>query len=81
MIHPHRVLFLAFNQISYISKYILVLGFYVNVENWVSRVDDTEKGWNWAAECNNIGERYTRKNVLFLRWRGERYVDITPRLL
>ena len=26
------------------------------------------------AECNNIGERYTRKNVLFLRWRGERYI-------
>jgi hypothetical protein len=25
MIHPHRVLFLAFNQISYISKYILIL--------------------------------------------------------
>ena len=24
------------------------------------------------AECNNIGERYTRKNVLFLRG-GERY--------
>ena len=33
-----------------------------------------EKGWNWVAECNNIGERYTRKNVLFLRWRGERYI-------
>src|SRR5215470_8060587 len=30
-----------------------------------------EKGWNWVAECNNIGERYTRKNVLFLR-RGQR---------
>ena len=26
-----------------------------------------EKGRNWVAECNNIGERYTRKNVLFLR--------------
>ena len=33
-----------------------------------------EKGWNWVAECNNLGERYTRKNVLFLRWRGERYI-------
>ena len=29
---------------------------------------------NWVAECNNIGERYTRKNALFLRWRGERYI-------
>ena len=28
-----------------------------------------EKGWNWVAECNNLRERYTRKNVLFLRWR------------
>ena len=33
-----------------------------------------EKGWNWVAECNNLGERYTRKNVLFLRRRGERYI-------
>ena len=32
------------------------------------------EGWNLVAECNNIGERYTRKNVLFLRWRGERYI-------
>jgi hypothetical protein len=27
----------------------------------------SEKEWNWVAECNNIWERYTRKNVLFLR--------------
>ena len=27
------------------------------------------------AECNNIGERYTRKNVLILRWMGERYIS------
>ena len=37
-----------------------------------------EKGWNWVAECSNIGKRYTRRNVLFpvlfLRWRGERYI-------
>ena len=33
-----------------------------------------EKGRNWAAKCNNIEERYTRKNVLFLRRRGEHYI-------
>src|SRR6516162_10286398 len=41
---------------------------------WSSPQGRVEKGWNWVAECNNIGERYTRKNVLFLRWRGERYI-------
>ena len=45
----------------------------------VSRDELTSRVWpdtlrNWVAECNNIGERYTRKNVLFLRWRGERYI-------
>ena len=33
-----------------------------------------EKGWNWVAECNNLGGAYIRKNVFFLRWRGERYI-------
>src|SRR6516162_11318694 len=32
------------------------------------------KGWNWVAECNNLGGAYIRKNVFFLRWRGERYI-------
>jgi|AmaraimetFIIA100_FD_contig_61_3778888_length_453_multi_2_in_0_out_0_1 hypothetical protein len=26
------------------------------------------------AECNNLGGAYIRKNVFFLRWRGERYI-------
>ena len=33
-----------------------------------------EKEWNWVAECNNLGGAYIRKNVFFLRWRGERYI-------
>src|SRR6516225_5182152 len=33
-----------------------------------------EKAWNWVAECNNLGGAYIRKNVFFLRWRGERYL-------
>src|SRR6516225_8379624 len=41
---------------------------------WSSPQGRVEKGWNWVAECNNIGERYTRKNVLFLRWKGEGYI-------
>src|SRR6516165_1083052 len=40
---------------------------------WSSR-GRVEKGWNWVAECNNLGGAYIRKNVFFLRWRGERYI-------
>jgi hypothetical protein len=25
-----------------------------------------------VAECNNLGGAYIRKNVIFLRWRGEK---------
>ena len=31
-----------------------------------------EKGWNWVAECNNLGGAYIRKNVFFLRWAPRR---------
>jgi hypothetical protein len=38
-----------------------------------SSADEVFKISMFAYLVNNIGERYTRKNVLFLRRRGERY--------